>query len=75
MYRTRTDVSRPIAASLRDFGYPDVTTEMVKAVLDAWLTGARGHDLPHGVIGMMTERQIEDVEDVRPGTFARLEDR
>lgn len=72
-YRTRSDVARPVAKSLREFGYPDCSTEMVKDVLDAWLSGKREHDLPHGVIGMMAGRQFEEVEEASPGMLAALD--
>lgn len=72
-YRTRSDVSAPVAKSLREFGYPTVTTEIVKTTLDAWLDGKREHDLPHGVVGMMAGRQFDEVEEASPGRLALLE--
>lgn len=39
-----------IAAGLREFGYSDVTAEMVKACHLAW---SEGKPMPHGVVGAM----------------------
>lgn len=41
-----------IAAGLRDFGYPDVTPEMVGEIIAALRTGG---DVPHGIIGQVVE--------------------
>lgn len=72
-YSTRTDVCKPVAAALREFGYPSVTHDQIKEVLDAWLTGKREGDLPHGVIGMMAGRRFDEVEEAKPGSLAILE--
>jgi hypothetical protein len=74
-YKTRSDAAAPIAKSLREFGYPDASTEMLKEVIDAYLAGDGGSDLPHGIIGRMAESQIEEIEENRPGFFAGLENR
>ena len=68
----RTAIASRVAAALRDFGYPDATTAMLKEVLDAWIEGRRGDKLPHGIIGMLAERQFEEVEEARPGMLAKL---
>lgn len=52
-----------IAKSLREFGYPDTTATMIREIYDAWLSGKRGTDLPHNIIGMFAERQFEEVAD------------
>jgi hypothetical protein len=50
-----------IAKSLRDFGYRDVTAQMISEVYDAWVAGKRGHEeLPHGVVGAFAESQIAE---------------
>lgn len=72
-YTTRLDVCKPVASSLREFGYPDVTADMIKVILDAWLEGKRNSQLPHGVIGMMAGRQFDEVEEAQPGSLALLE--
>jgi hypothetical protein len=46
-----------IARNLREFGYPDVTAEMVREVYRAMV---RGEDIPHGVVGMFAQGQLED---------------
>lgn len=51
---------RAIAKSLVEFGYPDCTAKMVKDTHAALLTGKRGADLPHGIVGRFAERQILD---------------
>ena len=72
-YSTRTDVCRPVCKSLQEFGYPSITVEMIKDVIDAWIDGKRESNLPHGVIGMMAGRQFDEVEETRPGSLAKLE--
>jgi hypothetical protein len=44
------------ARSLRDFGYPDATAEMVKEGHRKWLAG----EAPDGIIEMMSVRAFED---------------
>lgn len=61
-----------VAKSLREFGYPDANAEMISDCLDAWLTGKRDFDLPHGVIGAFASRQFDEVEDARPGGLRML---
>ncbi len=51
-----------IAESLREFGYPDATADMIREVHEAM----RPHqsspevDLPHGVVGLFAESQIKE---------------
>jgi hypothetical protein len=71
---TRSEICKPVAESLRDFGYPSVTTAQVKEILDAWISGKRESDLPHGIIGMMAGRQFDELEEARPGGLARCVD-
>ena len=47
-----------VAKGLREFGYPDVTGEMVKAIHEAILRGDK--KLPHGVIGLMVKSMYDD---------------
>lgn len=53
-------VYKAIARSLVEFGYPDVTPAMIADVRVAYDCGRRGVDLPHNVIGMFAECQIEE---------------
>ena len=69
----RSEICAPIAASLRDFGYPDVTTEMVMEIMTAWLKDQDG-EMPHGIIGMMASRQFEELEEAKPGILKGLEE-
>lgn len=62
-----------VAKSLREFGYPSVGTDDIIQVLDAWLAGKRDHDLPHGVVGMMAQRQFDEIEEAAPGILAKME--
>lgn len=61
-----------VAKSLRDFGYPDVTSEMISECLDAFVQGKRDMGLPHGIIGAFASRQFAEVEEANPGMLARL---
>ncbi len=49
-----------VARNLRDFGYPDATGAMIREVWEAMKAGKSGSDLPHGIIGMFAESQIND---------------
>lgn len=69
---TKTQVCQKVAKSLREFGYPDCTAEMIRDCLDAWLAGKRDLDLPHGIIGAFASRQFDEVEEAYPGALARL---
>jgi hypothetical protein len=71
---TKTEACSKVAKSLREFGYPGCTTEMIKTCLDAWLAGKRDLELPHGIIGAFASRQFDEVEDARPGTLKLLKD-
>ena len=44
------------AKSLRDFGYPDVSADMVREAHRKWLAGEE----PEGIIEMMSIRAFED---------------
>jgi len=61
---TKEYICDGIAKALREFGYPDCTAEMVGDVYDAYKTGKRFPDLPHGIIGGFAESQIKEVEDL-----------
>jgi len=71
---TKTGACQKVAKSLREFGYPDCTAEMISECLDAWVAGKRDLDLPHGIIGAFASRQFDEVEDARPGMLAILKD-
>ncbi|KKM95725.1 hypothetical protein LCGC14_1185370 [marine sediment metagenome] len=47
---------KEIARNLREFGYPDATTQMIRETHEAMQNGAK---LPHGIIGMFAKAQIE----------------
>lgn len=46
-----------IAASLREFGYQDVTAEMVAEIHTAYVKGEKH---PHGVVGMIVYGKMEE---------------
>lgn len=71
---TKTQACGKVAKSLREFGYPDATTTMIAECLDAWLTGKRDLELPHGIIGAFASRQFDEVEESSPGTLKLLKD-
>jgi len=56
----REQVYPAIAKSLVEFGYPDVTAEMIREIHLAKIDGKSGDDLPHGVIGMFAESQLDE---------------
>ena len=59
---TRKRITFALAESMREFGYPDVTDDMAGEILDAYHADPSG-DLPHGVIGMLLKRQLDDLTD------------
>jgi hypothetical protein len=61
-----------MAKALQEFGYPSVTTEMVIDVMKEWVDGKRGGGLPHGVIGMFVEGELNKVEEARRGAIADM---
>ena len=69
---SRNQACQSVAKSLREFGYPSVTADMIDECLTAFLTGKRDLELPHGVIGAFASRQFAEIEEARPGTLARL---
>lgn len=60
---TKQDAFEAVAKSLREFGYPDATASMIAEVYAAMKEGKTGMDLPHGIVGMFAERQIEEVRE------------
>lgn len=69
---SKSQACHKVAKSLRDFGYPDCTPEMIGDCLAAWLAGKRDMELPHGIIGAFASRQFDEVEDAQPGALALL---
>lgn len=53
-------VYKSIAANLREFGYPDVTADMIRETDKAIAAGA---ELPHGIVGMFAQRQLDDLRE------------
>lgn len=49
-----------VARNLRDFGYPDAKGPMIREVWEAMKQGKTKFDLPHGIVGMFAESQIND---------------
>lgn len=49
-----------IAKDLREFGYPDVTPQIVKECVDAWHAK---EPAPHGVIGVIVYRGLDEGSD------------
>lgn len=69
---TKRKACESVAKSLRDFGYPDCTADMIETCLDAWKDGKRDMELPHGIIGAFASRQFDEVEEANPGILASL---
>jgi hypothetical protein len=60
---TKREIVKSVSSGLIEFGYPDAKPPMITAILDAYLAGKRGSDLPHGVVGRFAERQFEQLEE------------
>lgn len=63
-------VYEAIARSLREFGYADVTAEMVRETDDARRAG-KPQDEPHGIVSMFARRQLDEISEagLLPGSF------
>lgn len=48
-----------IARSLREFGYPDVTAQMIRETDEARKDGKPKTE-PHGIISMFARRQLDE---------------
>lgn len=64
---TRAEITEAIAKSLRDFGYPDVTSDMIDTIYGEFAEGKRFPDLSHGVIGGFAEGQLKDIQEALGG--------
>lgn len=58
MKPTRETAYEAIAKSLRQFGYPNATSKMVRETHAAMKAGRGKDDLPHGIIGMFSYAQL-----------------
>ena len=56
----RQRVYENIARSLVEFGYTDVTADMIKDCHEAFKEGKSLDDMPHGIVGMFAYKQIDD---------------
>lgn len=58
---TMKDVYEAIARNLREFGYPDASATMIEETHKAMKAG---QPLPHGVVGMFAQSQIQNNADM-----------
>lgn len=58
-----------IGKSLREFGYPDVTTQDIADCWDAYERGDK--TMPHDVVGMFAERQLDEIAERHPDILKR----
>lgn len=63
---TKQKVAASLSRQMVEFGYPDCTPEMMAEVYEAYIEGKRGSDLPHDVLGMMVESQLNELADRVP---------
>ena len=68
---TRAHVISTLTAELRK-SFSSVTEAMVTEIIDAWLAGDRGMQLPHGLIGMIAGHELDEVERQQPGMLKGL---
>jgi len=54
------EVYEAVARSLREFGYPDATAQMVHDTHTAMVEGKSGAELPHGIVGRFAESQLKE---------------
>lgn len=67
---TLTDAYESVAQSLRTFGYPDVTSGMIREIHEAMGHGVVETELPHGIIGRFAFSQLNEHADL----LAKLKD-
>lgn len=60
---TKEYICNGIGKSLREFGYPDASDDKMAEIYDAYKSGSRGEDLPHGILGRFAEKQLEEVQE------------
>jgi hypothetical protein len=66
---SKTEIVEAIAKSLREFGYPDASDEMIAEI---WTAYERGDEtMPHGVIGLFAENQLDGIAEIRPDVIKR----
>ncbi|MBN7755450.1 hypothetical protein JYP46_01320 [Nitratireductor aquimarinus] len=63
---TKAKICNAISRSLIEYGYPDASPEVISEVYDAFRDGVRFPDLPHDVIGGFAEKQLQELQDIRP---------
>ncbi len=54
------EIYEAIARSLREFGYPDVTAQMIRETDEARERGEPASE-PHGIVSMFARRQLDEV--------------
>jgi hypothetical protein len=69
---TRRQAAEAIATVLQAKGITAASAAVVGEVLSAWITGARGCNLPHGLVAVAVCDVIEDLERHAPGALAGL---
>lgn len=69
---TRHSVSDALAQELRKAGFPTVTAKMVEEIIIAWLSGKRGLELPHGILGPLVGKHLDELETEKPGALRKL---
>lgn len=57
---TRQDAFEAVAKSLREFGYPQTTADMVSKCWDAMAEGKKDLEMPHGVVGAFAYSQLNE---------------
>lgn len=57
------EIHEAIARSLREFGYPDASAQMVADTAAAMERG--DSDMPHGIVGMFAQRQLEEIAEAQ----------
>ena len=60
MVKTLAQAYESVAKSLREFGYPDATAQMVRDTHDAIKAGKA--EMPHGIVGRFAESQLREAE-------------
>jgi hypothetical protein len=61
--KTKKQAFEIVAKSLREFGYPDATAQMVSDTWDAMQEGKPEDAMPHGIIGGFAYAQLNEVKE------------
>jgi hypothetical protein len=61
---TKAKAFEAVAKSLREFGYPDASADMVRETWDAMKAGKPEDEMPHGIVGRFAFAQLDKAREI-----------